>query len=499
MFLRIREQYRRRQRRYRHQRKLMFQTRKKNMSARLTARAANTFFGASLADLSPDEIKRLKYERRLMKNRESAQVSRVRRREYMKQLETDVETYKNQTSELMQELAKLREENDRLKSTPQCSPAPAPRQTTAPRAGKCPPPRRPVCGVGLESIGARPPHNPLLNAPRSTGSPGAGACGPGQGQGRSPSGCSGPAIPPQDVLTRPSCPPGTGPAADECSLREENDRLKHELAVARALLLSNPSAGGAYSPVVATPAVPAPVLPSPAPDQPSLPPHTSQPFAQAAAGLLSSGAPTTQVLEWLRSVFTEFSKPSPGVHDHLEVDNTRKGISVLVFVMLFSVFFSPNAPNGPQLPYESGQLQSLVNHAQRQGQAGLADIGRVLSLGPEPNVMPRHARTLMEDVVQDEVGGEGLVNDMMAAAAGWDGLNPNQDSRDEFELDVAMPEAGDSAAANEGRITHGLRTDDFDSDAFSDGDLDDSESDAESDETVTENSGYEEPDVVMMD
>jgi len=61
-------------------------------------------------NLTPDEERQMKRQRRLIKNRESAQKSRLRKKLYIEELESKVNTLTTQSERLMQENAKLRED-----------------------------------------------------------------------------------------------------------------------------------------------------------------------------------------------------------------------------------------------------------------------------------------------------------------------------------------------------------------------------------------------------
>jgi len=69
----------------------------------------------SLAHLPAEEQKRLKKQQRMIKNRESAQVSRLRRKLYMEELERQVEELSNGTKALKEQVQKLQTENSELK------------------------------------------------------------------------------------------------------------------------------------------------------------------------------------------------------------------------------------------------------------------------------------------------------------------------------------------------------------------------------------------------
>lgn len=65
--------------------------------------------------LTPDERKRKRYERRLALNRESAAVSRVRRREYVKLLEEQLVTAENERVRLATELSDMQRQHNKLR------------------------------------------------------------------------------------------------------------------------------------------------------------------------------------------------------------------------------------------------------------------------------------------------------------------------------------------------------------------------------------------------
>ena len=65
--------------------------------------------------LSPNDLKQKRYKRRLALNRESAAVSRVRRKEYVKLLEEKLVTAEEERIKLMSELIQMRKEHDRLR------------------------------------------------------------------------------------------------------------------------------------------------------------------------------------------------------------------------------------------------------------------------------------------------------------------------------------------------------------------------------------------------
>lgn len=65
--------------------------------------------------LSPNDLKQKRYKRRLALNRESAAVSRVRRKEYVKLLEEKLVTAEEERIDLLNELMQMRKEHDRLR------------------------------------------------------------------------------------------------------------------------------------------------------------------------------------------------------------------------------------------------------------------------------------------------------------------------------------------------------------------------------------------------
>lgn len=67
------------------------------------------------AALSPSELKKKRYQRRLELNRQSAAVSRVRRREYVKELEEKLVDVEKEKFKLESQVASMGSENDRLR------------------------------------------------------------------------------------------------------------------------------------------------------------------------------------------------------------------------------------------------------------------------------------------------------------------------------------------------------------------------------------------------
>lgn len=65
--------------------------------------------------LTPDERKKKRYQRRLALNRESAAVSRVRRREYVKLLEEQLVTAEKERVKLAMELDRMQRQHDKLR------------------------------------------------------------------------------------------------------------------------------------------------------------------------------------------------------------------------------------------------------------------------------------------------------------------------------------------------------------------------------------------------
>lgn len=65
--------------------------------------------------LSPDELKKKRYQRRLALNRESAAVSRVRRREYVKLLEEQLVNAEKERVRLATELSNMQKEHNKLR------------------------------------------------------------------------------------------------------------------------------------------------------------------------------------------------------------------------------------------------------------------------------------------------------------------------------------------------------------------------------------------------
>jgi len=67
------------------------------------------------ATLSPEELKQLKKQRRLIKNRESAQLSRLRKKNHMETLEVQVQQLEKERAQLTAQMERLTEENKMLK------------------------------------------------------------------------------------------------------------------------------------------------------------------------------------------------------------------------------------------------------------------------------------------------------------------------------------------------------------------------------------------------
>lgn len=67
------------------------------------------------AKLTPEERKRKRYERRLALNRESAAVSRVRRREYVKLLEEQLVSAEKERVRLADELKDMQQQHNKLR------------------------------------------------------------------------------------------------------------------------------------------------------------------------------------------------------------------------------------------------------------------------------------------------------------------------------------------------------------------------------------------------
>lgn len=67
------------------------------------------------AKLTPEERKRKRYERRLALNRESAAVSRVRRREYVKLLEEQLVSAEKERVRLADELKDMQQQHSKLR------------------------------------------------------------------------------------------------------------------------------------------------------------------------------------------------------------------------------------------------------------------------------------------------------------------------------------------------------------------------------------------------
>ena len=94
---------------------------KKKTSNKRPRETNNSSPSEALAELetkktgSPDEDKEIKRQRRLIKNRESAQASRERKKLYVKGLEAKVEELTNKNSSLTSKLAELEEENRKLR------------------------------------------------------------------------------------------------------------------------------------------------------------------------------------------------------------------------------------------------------------------------------------------------------------------------------------------------------------------------------------------------
>jgi hypothetical protein len=68
------------------------------------------------ANMPPDELKKKRYQRRLELNRQSAAVSRVRRREYVKELEDKLVSVEKEKFKLQSQVDLMGDENTRLRS-----------------------------------------------------------------------------------------------------------------------------------------------------------------------------------------------------------------------------------------------------------------------------------------------------------------------------------------------------------------------------------------------
>lgn len=67
------------------------------------------------SEMSLQQLSELRYKRRLQLNRQSAAVSRVYRRQYTDELETELKAVETAEKKAAAEVAALREENERLK------------------------------------------------------------------------------------------------------------------------------------------------------------------------------------------------------------------------------------------------------------------------------------------------------------------------------------------------------------------------------------------------
>lgn len=66
--------------------------------------------------LSPEQLKQKRYQRRLALNRESAAVSRVRRREYVKLLEEQLVSAERERVKLATELSNMQRQHSKLRN-----------------------------------------------------------------------------------------------------------------------------------------------------------------------------------------------------------------------------------------------------------------------------------------------------------------------------------------------------------------------------------------------
>jgi bZIP transcription factor len=93
------------------------------------------------ATLAPDELKKKRYQRRLELNRQSAAVSRVRRREYVKELEEKLVSVEKEKFKLQSQVDLMGDENSRLRTQmknlqTQMGKPPAGEQARAPRGSR---------------------------------------------------------------------------------------------------------------------------------------------------------------------------------------------------------------------------------------------------------------------------------------------------------------------------------------------------------------------------
>jgi len=73
-------------------------------------------FSRDPATLTPEEQRLLKKQRRLLKNRESAQLSRYRKKSHLQTLEQQLDPLKKERAALQQRVQELLEENERLRN-----------------------------------------------------------------------------------------------------------------------------------------------------------------------------------------------------------------------------------------------------------------------------------------------------------------------------------------------------------------------------------------------
>lgn len=86
-----------------------------NDAAIASAKRARMAAEVSGSEMSLQQLSELRYKRRLQLNRQSAAVSRVYRRQYTDELETELKAVETAEKKAAAEVAKLREENERLK------------------------------------------------------------------------------------------------------------------------------------------------------------------------------------------------------------------------------------------------------------------------------------------------------------------------------------------------------------------------------------------------
>lgn len=86
-----------------------------NDAAIASAKRARMAAEVSGSEMSLQQLSELRYKRRLQLNRQSAAVSRVYRRQYTDELETELKAVETAEKKAAAEVAALREENERLK------------------------------------------------------------------------------------------------------------------------------------------------------------------------------------------------------------------------------------------------------------------------------------------------------------------------------------------------------------------------------------------------